>query len=337
MVSSTTMSEETKSKIKGCIWIFFIVYFFAWGLSGCNANAEEVNKINLFNKKINLSKVDVSDGYPNWKFCCNYDKDRLTPDYAFKIISGDEGPVRLGDSAIKFEVRRGDCGTSPGGYNDCAYDSERHELSMYSGLTGVTWHTASFFLPNDFKTSNANGKFFSHLAIMQFHSDGDGAPGWNWSVEDRGWQVQRRTACNISKSKYLKLTGEKKPKSCSDNNKGNHTQILVKSDDLYGQWIDIVYNVKWTTKETGYMKMWINGKLAYHYMGSTKTPGEKEGFQFGIYRAVRDDTPNQITHIAYFDEFRLVNKKCSKLKLEDLGYSCKVLEDQSIRKIDKIK
>ena len=86
----------------------------------------------------------------------------------------------------------------------------------------------------------------------------------------------------------------------------------------------------------GYFKQWINKKLVYHYIGSTKTPGEKEGFQFGLYRQLSDNTPNEATSIAYFDELRYAKKHCEKLKLEDLGYSCKILEDQSIRKIDKI-
>jgi len=335
------MQETTKSKIRGILGIFFFVYIFAWGISGCDAGkaqAEEVKKINLSGKTFKLDK-DIADGYPKFKFCCNFDDDRLTPDYAFKTITANDGPVRLGNNSIKFELRVGDCGTSPGGYDDCSYNSERHELNNIDGheLRGVTWHTASFFLDKDLPIHKNGASFFNHMSILQFHSDGDGAPGWNFSVDTNGLELQRRTACNLSRNQYKKLVGKKKPKRCSVSNKGNNYEVVIRPNDLLGQWVDVVFNVKWTTKQTGYMKMWINGKLVYHYIGSTKTPGEREGFQFGLYREVNNNTPNEATSIAYFDELRLAKKHCKKLNLEDLGYSCIELENQSIRKIDKIK
>ena len=82
--------------------------------------------------------------------------------------------------------------------------------------------------------------------------------------------------------------------------------------------------------------MWIDGKLVYHYQGSNLTPGEKEGFIFGIYRAVTSYTPKEATHIAYYDEIRYAKKSCKKLKLEDLGYSGSDLESQTISRIDTI-
>ena len=36
------------------------------------------------------------------------------------------------------------------------------------------------------------------------------------------------------------------------------------------------------------------------------------------------------TQINYYDEIRYAKKKCSKLKLEELGYDCKKLESQKI-------
>ena len=84
------------------------------------------------------------------------------------------------------------------------------------------------------------------------------------------------------------------------------------------------------------MKHWINGKLIYHYQGSNLTPGENEGFQFGIYRGVTPSSPKEATHVAYYDEVRYAKKSCKKLKLEDLGYSCDELESQKISKIDTI-
>ena len=85
------------------------------GLLWCNVSV--AGEMNVFKKKIKLPE-DVAQGYENsWRFCCDFDKKtRLTPDHAFKIVNKSDGhPVRLGEQSIRFEVRRGDCGVSPGG------------------------------------------------------------------------------------------------------------------------------------------------------------------------------------------------------------------------------
>ena len=110
---------------------------------------------------------------------------------------------------------------------------------------------------------------------------------------------------------------------------------VIPKDKLLGKWHDIVLNVKWTKKQNGYLKQWINGKLVYHYQGNTDTPREKEQFQMGIYRGPLPSTPKNLTQIAYFDQVRFA-KSCEKLKLEDLGYSCEELESQKILTIDTI-
>ena len=70
----------------------------------------------------------------------------------------------------------------------------------------------------------------------------------------------------------------------------------------------MVFNVKWSLKQNGYFKQWINGKLVYHYQGSNLTPGEKEGFNFGIYREPKKNAPKEVTQVAYYDEIRYAKK-----------------------------
>ena len=143
---------------------------------------------------------------------------------------------------------------------------------------------------------------------------------------------------NILKNLFLKKTGSAKSGGdsfkCSIGMAGNHFENLISKEDLIGRWHDIILNVKWTTKQDGYFKQWINGKLVYHYKGNTSKPkGSVNRFKFGIYRGNTYDTPKESTHIVYYDEIHLA-KKCEKLGLEDLGYSCKDLESQTIKKID---
>ena len=60
------MQETTKSKIRGCLLIFFFVYIFAWGISGCDAGKAQAKDISIVNKSdgFKLNK-DIADG--QWK------------------------------------------------------------------------------------------------------------------------------------------------------------------------------------------------------------------------------------------------------------------------------
>ena len=299
-------------------------------------------EMNLWNKNIKLPK-DVSRGYnKGWIFGNNFDhKTRLTPDYAFKIVNkSDDHPVRFGKQSIRFELRRGDCGKDPGGYDDCTIwkkdigmSSERHELGSENNFKGTTWHTFSIFLKDPFPIKGHN---YEHISLGQLHGSGNSNPSFKWDVDKETYQIRRRTACYLKE--FIKHSGKSKSGEesfkCSTSMAGNNRENLISKKDLIGKWHDIILNIKWTTKQDGYFKQWINGKLVYHYKGNTSKPrGSVNAFRFGIYRGNTYDTPKDSTHIVYYDEIR-VAKKCEKIGLKDLGYSCKDLEEQKISYID---
>ena len=109
----------------------------------------------------------------------------------------------------------------------------------------------------------------------------------------------------------------------------NKQSKLLDKSEMYGKWNDILVNAKWTHKKDGFFKIWINGKLAYHHNGRTQEKGERIEFHVGVYRSFlsRTNKPDP-TQIAYYDEIRHA-KSCKKLKLKDLGYSCKEIEGQN--------
>ena len=307
----------------------------------CNS-VSIAGEMKVWKKNIKLPK-DVSQGYnKGWTFSNNYDpKTRLTPDYAFKIVNKSDGhPVRSGKQSIRFELRRGDCGLSPGGYDDCTIwneksgmSSERHELGSENYFKGTTWHTFSLFLKDPFPIK---GHKYEHISLGQMHGFPNSNPSFKWDVDEETYQIRRRTACHLKE--FLKKTGSSKSGEdsfkCSIDMAGNHFENLISKKDLIERWHDIILNIKWTTKQDGYFKQWINGKLVYHYKGNTSKPkGSVNRFKFGIYRGNTFDTPKESTHIVYYDEIHLA-KKCEKLRLEDLGYSCKDLEEQKIHLID---
>ncbi len=100
---------------------------------------------------------------------------------------------------------------------------------------------------------------------------------------------------------------------------------------MFGKWNDILVNAKWTHKKDGFFKIWINGKLKYHWKGKTQHKGERTEFHVGVYRSFINRTPGpDATQIAYYDEIRIA-KSCKKLKLKELGYTCQEIESQSLK------
>ncbi len=180
-------------------------------------------------------------------------------DYGMQIVNEKDGhPVRSGKKSIRFEVREGDCGQDEqGGWSDCKGDRERHELSAnQKGDTmskGEYWFSWSLYFPEDHQNlwplSNNYG---------QFHQK-DGPPVFMFKELRSGYSVIR----TIGDVDY-------------------HEKRLIHKDDMKGKWHDILINVKWSKKDDGFFKLWVNDKLKYDYKGPTKT--EKYVYaKFGIY------------------------------------------------------
>ena len=180
-------------------------------------------------------------------------------DYGMQVVDEKDGhPVRSGKKSIRFEVRDGDCGKDEqGGWSDCKGDRERHELSAnQKGDTmskGEYWFSWSLYFPEDHQNlwplSNNYG---------QFHQK-DGPPVFMFKELRSGYSVIR----TIGDVDY-------------------HEKRLIHKDDMKAKWHDILINVKWSKKNDGFFKLWVNDKLKYDYKGPTKT--EKYVYaKFGIY------------------------------------------------------
>ena len=169
-------------------------------------------------------------------------------DYGMQIVNKKDGhPVRSGEQSIRFELRHGDCGKDKqGGWSDCKGDRERHEVSSHEEgdrmSKGEYWFSWSVYFPKDHKNlyplSNNYG---------QFHQK-SGQPVFMFKELRSGYTVVR-TIGDI------------------DYNEGK----LVDNKDMPGNWIDILINAKWSKKDDGFFKVWVNNKLKYDYKGPTKT------------------------------------------------------------------
>ena len=179
--------------------------------------------------------------------------------HGFQIVNKEDGhPVRAGNQSIRFEVRHGDCGMDKDGWSDCKNDRERHELSTIGSpmSSGEYWFSWSIYFPKDhqnlYPLSNAFG---------QFHQK-DGNPVFMFKELKKGYTIVR---------------------TITDKDSDYHEQNLLTNDEVLGKWSDILINVKWSKKEDGFFKIWVNDELKYDYVGPTKSK-QKVYQKFGIYR-----------------------------------------------------
>jgi len=205
-------------------------------------------------------------------------------DYGMQVVDEKDGyPVRAGKKSIRFEVRDGDCGQDEqGGWSDCKGDRERHELSANKKdqkmSKGEYWFSWSLYFPEEHQNlwplSNNYG---------QFHQQG-GPPVFMFKELRSGYSVVRTIGDDY------------------------HEKRLIHNDDMKGKWHDILINAKWSKKDNGFFKVWINDKLKYDYNGPTKT--EKYVYQkFGIYST-------GVTRYINFENIDVI-EKC----FEEKGYT----------------
>ena len=181
-------------------------------------------------------------------------------DYGFQVVSKKDGhPVRAGEKSIRFEVRSGDCGKDrDGGWSDCKNDRERHELSGGKKgdamSSGEYWFSWSIYFPEDhqnlYPLSNNYG---------QFHQK-SGQPVFMFKERKDSYSVVK----TIGDHDY----DERK---------------LIDKNDMNGKWHDILINAKWTKKNDGFFKIWVNNEIKYDYKGPTKSK-QYVYYKFGIYR-----------------------------------------------------
>ena len=87
---------------KPLLWIFFGVYFFVWGLAGCNNDAHAGEKHDLLKTNNGISSKDTT--IKGWKFRANSKLKKNIKNgkflYVYDVVYGEDGfPVRWGDTS----------------------------------------------------------------------------------------------------------------------------------------------------------------------------------------------------------------------------------------------
>ena len=291
--------------------LVILALFFLISGSGI-ADVEKVIKEIKKNKDIAMGFKKVIDRGEdnkknNWRVTNKkiLDTAKNTRKHVVKIVNkSDNHPVRFGKQSLRFEVRNGD-----GWGWDARNNRERVELLICCVNDKTTWSAWSLYLPQDYEII-----FPAKTMLAQFHNDGDYPPAFAFENQSHG-QIKEGGGYWIEIDNYVG---------------GNNVPIkLLDKTEMSGKWNDILVNAKWTYKKDGFFKIWINGDLKYHWKGITQHKGERTEYHIGVYRSFIHRTSGpDATQIAYYDEIRFA-KSCKKLKLKDLGYTCKEIENQN--------
>jgi len=206
--------------------------------------------------------------------------------HGYQVVSAPEYPVRYGKKSERFEVRPGDCsrGVPKNSWDDCKNDRERSELLQddwpqigYRQREGDEyWYRWSIYIPEGHQNI-----YRTKLAYGQFH-EWDGCPP-TFMFQEYGGGYWFNIQPPI--------------KGYDDNRK------LLEANEFIGKWNDIVVHARWTKKNDGWFKVWVNGQATSAYQGKTMVCSKDVYFKYGVYRSFlsRNSNSKTVTTIAYYD------------------------------------
>jgi len=198
--------------------------------------------------------------------------------------------VYRGQTALRFELRHGDCYTAypenpSRGWDDCTRDRERTEVRerWNAPLDTDMWYQLHMFIPHDYEP------MYPKQIFWQWHN-GLWGPNLYLHLNDNRFHIDILTEVHQTTTQY------------------------TFGDDILtlGRWHEITVNAKWTVTDAGYIRIYINNQLLVDHRGptidwETYESGIGPFVKYGIYRShlFRYDEPGlHPTHVLYFDEYR---------------------------------
>ena len=254
-------------------------------------------------------------------------------DYNILSVINDE--TRFGETALVFRVGKDcigikeDCKRGePNGGNYTR--AEFAPINYFGKHKDNSWTSFSFKIVSEPEEWSPTAL----VSLQQWHTlHADMPPMFMFGIRKEFGLVLR-----VEASKGVKVVKDDNPycnagKHCV--NRDLELLALEWNEIKKGEWIDVIQNINFDDDpEKGYAKVWINGNLIIDYKGSTSwnrppsIPIKDLGWDYklGIYTKFRGHE----MAVAY-DEVS-VSRSCEKLKIENLGYDCNKLIDQSAPK-----
>ncbi len=179
-----------------------------------------------------------------------------TRSYGYTVVADPTGTAPA-PRVERFEVRPGDCSRNEG-WDDCAKDRERSELSEAVKATGPGqewWYGWSLYVPDGYVNV-----YPTKVALGQFHQD-KSHPVWMFQNAQGGYHLDDQVFG--STRRYYELIPE---------------------SDLRGKWHRIEVHAKWSRGQDGFFRVWADGKHKVDVAGPTMT-AQAVYFKYGLYRS----------------------------------------------------
>ena len=228
------------------------------------------------------ARIDVYDGFDGSALSNLWETDRFTPG----AVEMQSAVTRAGHGAVKITLRSRD--TFEAGQNGNA-DSERDELLEARRLVSVENQTYeyswSMYVPADFRIVPVR------LVVAQWkqYCGGDSKP-----CSDDSPVLAVRYVGGV-----LRVTQD-----ISHEN----SVLYQETRDLRGHWLDLRFQVCFSSQQSGRVKAWLDGRQVIDFTGHTANPETSATgyttpgvfyFKMGLYRNVM---PEPMT--IYLDEYR---------------------------------
>lgn len=214
-------------------------------------------------------------------------KETARPDSAQIVTS----PVRKGHYAVKFTLRP----------DDIAAKKNRAELTIKDKFienfppSSEAWYSWSFLVPEDY-TDAPSDKF---QIMGQWHHRPP--PGETFEYFERVYGRGGGPPISINYGKKGNQTGIALTYGATSPLVSGRTVAIHQIEK--GQWIDLVFHIRWSTGNDGFIEAWFNGEP--WTQGKVYGPNmynEVPNFlKIGLYREFGIETTNSV----YFDEVKI--------------------------------
>ncbi|SVC83608.1 uncharacterized protein METZ01_LOCUS336462, partial [marine metagenome] len=243
-----------------------------------------------YNKPGQPISTSTTLSWGNWPFS-NPNGNARRKKRAITRVIGPHHPILEGNSALRFEARFGDCATE-----ECVSKKNRSEVYL-SGPSGSLekqgakmWYSWNIFIPPGKKYRPVTNPM-----VGQWHHD-DCEPTVNlrWEYSD---DLKSHTLL-LQNSAIASVTNE-------ETYDHDFEESILKRNMKVptGRWVNIKFNIRWSRKNDGYVKFWIDSKSQIVAKGRTLFPKKSCGnvyFKGGIFRTNK----GKPTLVMYWDNFK---------------------------------
>lgn len=216
----------------------------------------------------------------------------------FSIEEGTPGDTISFDAAgrvVRVKVGNGDCGER-NGFNDCAHDRERAELTGISrqvflrdqSRDGEIYRAKIFFPANFSAPKNGMGVTVYQLKVpgnppamdLFFRGSGDLRVKMDHSYKIGNWDYAQSYS---------------------------RDPVIIKDEDLRGKWHQISIQAHWANDITGQVRLFVDGKEAFSYSGPNLLAGKGVYVKHGIYRWDVSKDPTRKPTVVLFKDVTASN------------------------------